>query len=363
MDLLTLIRKPVKKITAIQWGKTNYDNSYIILKWGENPYSPSKNIITAINKSIYTTNRYPNLMTILKDRLKKYTGCNDTQICLTNGSDKAFRLIAEVFIDKNNEAITFTPSYPVFDKSTNMMGGKVIKVPLDKNFKIPTIKLLNKYVSKNTKIIYVCNPNNPTGNFIATNQEIEQLLKLNLIIVVDEAYFEFSGKTAISLLKKNENLIILRSFSKTFGLAGLRVAYTLSSPKIIDYLNRIEDSLEVFNTSTPSLAGAIASIENYQVIKKNIEKINNTKRLLVEKLNEINILTYSSFTSFIMFNLKKIGIKTKDFIKGIEQEKIILKDVSIYSGLSEYDVYMAIPRDDQLEKVVNSINKVIKNSS
>ena len=363
MDLLTLVRKPVQKISVIQWGKTNYDNSYIILKWGENPYYPPKSIINAIKRSLNAINRYPILMNKLKNKLSVYTGCNVSQICLTNGLDKAFRLIAEVFIDRDDEVIAFTPSYPVFDESINMMAGKVIKVPLDKNFKIPTIKLLNKYVTKDTKIIYICNPNNPTGNFIATNQEIEQLLKLNLIIVVDEAYFEFSGKTAISLLKKNENLIILRSFSKTFGLAGLRVAYTLSSPKIIDYLNRIEDSLEVFNTSTPSLAGAIASIENYQVIKKNIEKINNTKRLLVEKLNEINILTYPSFTSFIMFNLKKIGIKTKDFIKGIEQEKIILKDVSIYSGLSEYDVYMAIPRDDQLEKVVNSINKVIKNSS
>ncbi len=363
MDLLTFIRKPVKKMSTIQWGKANYDDSYIILKWGENPYSPSKNITSAINKSLYTTNRYPNLMTILKNQLKKYTGCNVSQICLTNGSDKVFRLIAEVFVDKNDEAMTFSPSYPVFDESINMMGGKIIKVPLDKNFKIPALKLLNKYVTNSTKIIYVCNPNNPTGNFIATNQEIELLLKLNLIVVVDEAYFEFSDKTAISLLKKYDNLIILRSFSKTFGLAGLRVAYTLSSPKIIDYLTRIEDSLEVFNTATPSLAGVIASIDNYQDIRKNIEKINNTKRVLVEKLNKMNILTYPSFTSFIMFNLKKIGIKTKDFIQGMEQEKIILKDVSIYLGLSEFDVYMAIPRDNQLEKVVSSINKVIKNLS
>lgn len=363
MVISKFVREPIKKMSTIQWGKTKYDDSYIILKWGENPYSPPKSIINTIKKSLNVINRYPILMNELKNKLSIYTDCNASQICLTNGSDKAFRLIAEVFIDTDDEVVTFTPSYPVFDESINMMGGKVIKVPLDKSFKIPSINSLKKYLNKKTKIIYICNPNNPTGNFIATNKEIEELLKLNLIVIVDEAYFEFSGKTAINLLKKCENLIILRSFSKTFGLAGLRIAYTLSSPRIIDYMIRIEDSLEVFNTSVPSLTGAISAIKNYLEIKENINKINNTKKLLVEKLIKLNILTYPSFTSFLMFNLKNLNIKTKDFIDEMTKQKIVLKNVSIYYGLSKYDVYMAIPREDQLLTVVNSISKVIKNLS
>lgn len=363
MDINSFIRKPVQKMSLIKWGDTKYDDSYIILKWGENPYSPSKKIKDAIKKSLTSINCYPNLMNELKNKLSNYSGCKKSQICITNGSDKAFRLIAEVFINPGDETITFTPSYPVFDESINMMGGKVIKVPLDNNFNVPNINVLNEYFSIKTKIIYICNPNNPTGNFIISNEKIEQLLKLNFIVIVDEAYFEFSGRTSVSLLNKYNNLIILRSFSKTFGLAGLRVAYTLSSPIIIEFLTKIEDSLEIFNTSTSSLAGAIAAIKNYQEIKQNIKKINDTKKLLIKKLSKINITIYPSFTSFLMFNLKKTSIKTVDFIKSMTMQKIVFKDVSIYSGLSEFDVYMAIPRNNQLKKVVNSISGVIKNLS
>lgn len=363
MDISKFVRKPVQEMSLIQWGKTKYDSSCIVLKWGENPYPPSNNIKNAIVKTLNSINRYPNLMNELKNKLSRYSGCNKSQICITNGADKAFRLIAEVFINPGDESITFTPSYPVFDESIKMMGGKVIKVPLDKNFNVQNLNILKKYFSNKTKIIYICNPNNPTGNFIVTNQEIEKLLKLNLIVIIDEAYFEFSGKTAVGLLRKYNNLIILRSFSKTFGLAGLRVAYMLSSPKIIDFVARIEDSLEIFNISTPSLAGALLAIKNYQEIKENIKKINNTKKLLANKLTEFDIITYPSSTSFQMFNLKNIGIKTRDFIERMAKQKIIIKDVSIYSGLSEYDAYMAIPRQDQLTKVSNSILKIINNLS
>jgi len=363
MDISKFVRKPVKEMYPIQWGETKYDSSYIVLKWGENPYPPSNRIKNDIKKLLGSINRYPYLMNELKNKLAEYAGCKRSQICITNGADKAFRLISEVFINPGDETITFTPSYPVFDESIKMMGGKVIKVPLNKKFKVSNLNVLKKYFSNKTKIIYICNPNNPTGNFIISNKKIKQLLELNLIVIVDEAYFEFSGKTAAGLLIQYDNLIILRSFSKTFGLAGLRVAYMLSSPKIIDYSARIEDSLEIFNISTPSLAGALSALKYFREIKENIKKINNSKKLLVKKLGEFNISTYPSFTSFQMFNLKNVGIKTKDFIEKLTKQKIIIKDVSIYSGLSEFDAYMAIPRQDQLSKVSDSILKIIKDLS
>lgn len=361
MNLSNFVRNPVREMSPIQWGKAEYDSSYIILKWGENPYLPSRMIRNAIGKSVSTINRYPNLMNKLKIQLCKYTQCKESQICITNGSDKAFRLIAEVFINENDEAITFSPSYPVFDESIKMMGGKVKKISLNKELKIPNLASIKRYITNKTKIIYICNPNNPTGNFMANNEEIKALLEMNLIVVVDEAYFEFSNITALVLLKKYSNLIILRSFSKTFGLAGLRVSYLLSSQEIVSYLISIEDSLEVFNTSVPSLAGAISALENFKEIKKNIKKINNTKKLLCKQFSQLNIYTYPSSTSFLMFSLEKTGIKTKRFIKEAAKQKLILKDVSIYSGLSEYDAYMAIPSEGQFLKVVNIVSKVINN--
>ncbi len=340
MNINVLIRPAIKNFPSISWGESQYDDSYILLKWGENPYGLP----------------YPNLMKSLKTLLANYNSCQPNQLCLTNDSDKAFRLLAEVFIDPGDEVITFTPSYPVIDSSIAMMGGRIIKLPLSKNFTIPSIPQLNK----STKLIYICNPNNPTGNFIAANQQIEALLQLPVIVIVDEAYFEFSGQTSIKLLQKYPNLIILRSFSKTFGLAGLRVGYSITSPQINDYLTRVEETLEIFNISTPSLEGAIAALNNLGTIKKNIAKINTTRKKLEKFLNTISIYPYPSFTSFMMFNLKTTNTTAQEFIRNMAKQKIILKDVSIYSGLSPYDAYIAIPNQDQLKQVTTAIANSIR---
>ncbi len=359
MKIKKLARKAIREMSEIKWGSTEFSNDTIILKWGENPYSPADNILDDMKDSLSNVNRYPNLRNKLISVLANYNNVKTNQISLTNGSDKAFRLIAEIFISKADEAITFYPSYPVFDGSILMMEGKLVKLALDKEFKIPDIEIIKKNISSKTKLIYLCNPNNPTGNFIATNKQIEQILKLGKIVIVDEAYFEFSKKTCVELLKNYPNLIILRSFSKTFGLAGLRVGYCLTSKEIIKLLDKIEISLEVFNTSTPSLAGAISSIKNFSLVEQNIQKINDTRNILLNELKKQDIYVYPSFTSFILFNLKAINIKTKKFIDKMKEQKVILKDVSIYKGLSEYDVYMAIPKEEQLEKILSAIKNSI----
>lgn len=341
MNISQLVRPAIKTFPPISWGESQYDDSYIVLKWGENPYGLP----------------YPSLMTALKLRLAKYTGCNINQICLTNGSDKAFRLLAEVFIESGDKAITFTPSYPVIDSSVAMMGGKIIKIPLSKNFTIPPLSQIKECINSKTKLIYICNPNNPTGNFMATNPQIEALLQLPIIAVVDEAYFEFSNRSSFNLLKQYNNLIILRSFSKTFGLAGLRVGYSISSPKVNNYLLCVEESIEIFNISTPSLTGTISALDNLASLKKNIAKINSTREKLAISLKKLAIIPYPSFASFMMFNLKNTGTTAKKFVSRMQTQKIILKDVSIYSGLTKYDVYMAIPAESQLTKVITAIKK------
>lgn len=359
MNIQNKARKTIRKLPPISWGETQYDEKYINLKWGESPYSPNKNIISDITKTLKRVNRYPTLMSELKDRLAKYNKIDTNQICLVNGLDKAFRLISETFINSQDTAITFTPSYPVFDSSIKILDGKVVQIPLDKDFRTPKVQKIKKYIKDNTKLIYICNPNNPTGNFTIDRSQLEKILKLNLIVVLDEAYFEFSGKSYQDLLEKFRNLIILRSFSKTFGLAGLRVGYILSSAEITDYLRRIEESLEIFNIPTPSLAGAISALENLNTVKENIKKINQSREKLTSSLTKLGLKVYPSQTSFIMFNLKRKGIKAKEFIKNMEKEQVILKDISIYKGLSEYDAYMAVPRKDQIFKITSSIKKII----
>ncbi|MDD3647810.1 MAG: aminotransferase class I/II-fold pyridoxal phosphate-dependent enzyme, partial [Candidatus Dojkabacteria bacterium] len=222
------LRKTVLSFPEIDWKVNKYNNSYLVLKWGENQYKPNSKVLSSISNKLSSINKYPSLLDTLKEKVCNYSGIVPSK-CLICGADRAFRIISETFIDKNDELIIFQPTFPIFEKCVQLMGGRVKRLALNRKFQLPPVQVISKSLTSKTKIIYICNPNNPTGNFVATNKRIEQILELGVVVVVDEVYSEFSNQTCINLLKKYNNLIIIRSFSKTFGLAGLRVGYILSS--------------------------------------------------------------------------------------------------------------------------------------
>jgi histidinol-phosphate aminotransferase len=359
--LSSLIRQPVQALSPISWGQSEFDASALILKWGENPYSPPSQIVRSVQDSLNALNRYPTLMSKLKSQLAEYTGVDSTQITLVNGLDKAFRLLAEVCINPGDEVITFAPSYPVIDSVVEIMGGKMKVLPLQFNFCIPKLEEIAIAVTPGTKAIYICNPNNPTGKLMATNDQLEALLQLGPLVIVDEAYFEFAQATAANLLAKYQNLIIMRSFSKTFGLAGLRVGYLLSSSELAGTLAKVEETIEIFNISTPSLAGASAALEyisEYQLIWKRIAE---TRTKLQNFLESYGLSPTPSLCSFILFNTQELGVTSKEFLEKMREKNIILKDCSLYQGLSPYAVYSAIPKQEDLPKLETAIINIINN--
>jgi histidinol-phosphate aminotransferase len=361
MNVNSLVRKPIIQMDRIQWGETKYDESFLILKWGENPFPTSPKVIKAISNSLSNLNSYPslNIKELLRDKLGIYAGVKAENVLLTNGSDKAFRLISETFVDVDDEAIVFNPTFPVFSSSIKMMGGKIVPIPLNSNYEISSFEDIQTSISKRTKIIYICNPNNPTGNYTTSIEIIEKILELGLIVIVDEAYFEFGGISTVKLLEEYNNLIILRSFSKTFGLAGLRVAYLLASSEIINMLSRIEDSIETFNITTPSLVGALSILKNMDEALYSIKRLNEMRKQYSNKLQKLNLKVINSSTTFVLFSLENQKISASDFMKEMAFNKIILKDLSIYDGLSKFDVYSAIPAPKDLERVLDAINNSI----
>ncbi|MDD3647498.1 MAG: aminotransferase class I/II-fold pyridoxal phosphate-dependent enzyme, partial [Candidatus Dojkabacteria bacterium] len=189
-------------------------------------------------------------------------------------------------------------------------------------------------------------------------------LELGVVVVVDEVYSEFSNQTCINLLKKYNNLIIIGSFSKTFGLAGLRVGYILSSGEIISFLSRVELSIAPFDVPTLSLVGAIAAIENAQESLTNIEKINKSRIKIQNSLRKLGLKVYPSKTSFLLFSTQRYGIESKVFVERLEKEfKIVLKDASIYAGLSKYDSYIAIPKEKDIPRVISAVERTISRRS
>ena len=210
----------------------------IKLDANENPYGCSPKVKQAL-ATCPNLNVYPdNEQTALKKLLAGYTGLDAKYIVVGNGSNQLIDLILRLFVQPREEVISCAPAFSMFRFSADMCSGKLVEVLRDKDFAVD-VNAVKAAINKRTKIILVDNPNNPTGNLTSRN-DILEIVDTGLPVLVDEAYFEFSGETVAPLVNQRKNLMVLRSFSKWAGLAGLRVGYGIFPPKIADYLLRIE---------------------------------------------------------------------------------------------------------------------------
>ncbi|MDD5493407.1 MAG: aminotransferase class I/II-fold pyridoxal phosphate-dependent enzyme, partial [Dehalococcoidia bacterium] len=193
------------------------------LDGNENPYGCSPRVQKVLAEC-FLYNRYPDPdQREVRKALAKYTGMKPEYIVAGAGSDDLIDIILRLFIEPGNRVINCPPTFGMYPFCTEIAGGKVVKVPRKKDFSLD-IAAIKKAVDAKTRVIFIASPNNPTGNQ-AGEAEIKKLLSLELIVVVDEAYVEFSGNSLISLVPQYANLIVLRTFSKWAGLAGVRGGY------------------------------------------------------------------------------------------------------------------------------------------
>ena len=238
----------------------------------ENPLGISKKVSDAIKGSLPNINRYPDGNAFeLKMAISNKLSIKPEQISLGNGSNELLELIARVFVSESSDEVIFSEyAFVVYPLVTQALGATA-QVSSAKNYGHDLNAML-KLISSNTKLIFVANPNNPTGTLLS-NEEIYGFLNQvpnNIPVVLDQAYFEYIDKEdhAISWLQEFDNLIITRTFSKAYGLAGLRVGYSICSASISDYINRVR---EPFNVNHTAQIAAIAALADDEYLKESIK--------------------------------------------------------------------------------------------
>lgn len=230
------------------------------------------------------------------------------------GSDELIDCIMKAFLEINESVIISSPTFDMYGIFTQINRGKIIDVPLNNDYSINTDIIIKKAIEDKAKIIFICSPNNPTGN-IVTNEDIIKIANnVNSIVVVDEAYAEFSSKSIINEINSLNNVIILRTFSKAFGLAGVRVGYAISN---IDLINDINVVKAPFNLSTVSQKLALLCLKYADKYVDRIEYLKNERnRVFLELEKNKNIVVYKSGANFIYVK-SKIDIAEKVYEKGI----------------------------------------------
>ncbi|MCD6319376.1 MAG: histidinol-phosphate transaminase [Candidatus Desulfofervidaceae bacterium] len=333
--------KPIAEVQA-QYGISSPTK----LASNENPLGPSPKAIEAISKALKDIHRYPDSHCLsLRRKLATYLQIEERQIVLGNGSDEIMALIGQALLLPEEEVITPYPAFSIYEKVAVMAQARLFKVPL-KELKIDLKKIREK-VSSKTKLIFLTNPHNPTGSFLEKEELVVFLKNLpsSVLVVLDEAYIDFVQPqrrfNSIALLENFPNLIILRTFSKAYGLAGLRIGYGILTPELARFLETVRYP---FNVNALAQIGATAALDDKDFLEKTQHTIWEGRQFLTAALTSLGVKVYPSEANFLLIY---VGKKAKKIYEDLLKKGIIVRPMVSYALADYLRISIGKPEENQ----------------
>jgi histidinol-phosphate aminotransferase len=323
----------------------------------ENSLGCSKYMISKLKKNLNTAFRYPESSCFdLKNKISKKLNIQPNMILFGNGSDELIEILGRVFLNPDDEIITSKHSFVRYKMSADLMCAKTLEVPMTQSLVCDTAGIL-KSITDKTKIIFIGNPNNPTGTYISDKlfSDFIKNVPANVLVVMDEAYYEFVAEKdypdTLKYLETYPNLIILRTFSKLYSLAGLRVGYMISSPEVIECVDRIRPP---FNVNILAQAAANYVLDDKKHVSATLQMIDKGKKYLYSEFEKLNIPYIKTSANFILFKTKYTG---KQLFQELLKLGIIIRPVDEYE-LKEY-ARVTIGTMEENKAFINAIKKLI----
>lgn len=364
MQFINIANEGVKTLAPYQAGKPIEElerelgiSNIVKLASNENPFGFPESAKQAILKQLNDLTRYPDANGFeLKATIAKKFGVQPNQITLGNGSNDLLELFAHTFASEKDEIIYSQYAFIVYPLVTKAINAVAREIPA-KDWG-HDLAAFEQAINDKTKLIYIANPNNPTGNFLS-QQEVEHFLAkvpVNVIVVLDEAYTEFTDPAerldSFALVQKYPNLIVSRSLSKAYGLAGLRIGYAVSHPEIADLLNRVR---QPFNCNSLALAAAIAVAQDDDFIAKVAEN-NRNEMKRYEAFFKANQLEYiPSKGNFITVDLKQ---PAQPIYQALLNEGVIVRPIAGYGMPNHLRVSIGLPEEN--DRFFDALSKVLQ---
>ena len=271
----------------------------IRLNGNENPYGPSPKVNEALGSFQFYNHYTDPEQRKLRSVLSKYLGAPEERIVAGNGSDELIDLLLRMFLGPGENIIIPSPTFGMYSFTADICGGEAVSVPSDENFEIDVEAMVVAMTDK-TKAVFLASPNNPSGN-IASSSQIRALLETGRLIVVDETYYEFCGQTVLPLMEEYPNLVILRTFSKWAGLAGLRIGLGVMQEELAQTMISMKPP---YNVNTAAEVALTASLEDTSVLLDRVKAIVAERERMMGLLQKIpGIKAWPSQANFILFSL------------------------------------------------------------
>lgn len=318
----------------------------IKLASNENPLGPAPSAIQAINQAMKQLHVYPDgNATLLKKALSNHLGVSTSHLIVGNGSDEILKLIGEAYLCPGDEVVIADKTFSEYEFVARLMGADIRYVPL-KNYRHDLSAMLDA-VTERTKIVFVCNPNNPTGTIVGQDELVRFLAKIpaNILVIVDEAYYEYvqaqEYPQTIGLLEQYPNIIITRTFSKVYALAALRVGYAIANPDIISNMHRVK---EPFNVNSLGQVAACASLTDHDHVHKSVALNETGKSYLYREFEKLGLEYVETETNFILVDVKE---DAKALFERLLHKGIIIRSAHVFDLPTFIRVTIGTPHENQ----------------
>jgi len=291
-----------RKLSPYVPGEQPKDQAYIKLNTNENPYPPSPKVLRAIQEAAGDALRlYPDPeSTVLREKIAARYGLGKEEVFVGNGSDEVLALAFQAFFDQTQPVLFADITYSFYKVYIQLHELKAEIIPLRDDFQLD----VEAYVSKTNGGIVIANPNAPTGIEVPL-ADIERIVQQNpdSVVLVDEAYVDFGGHSAVSLIRRYPNVLVVQTLSKSRSLAGLRVGFALGQAELIEGLNRVKNSFNSYPIDRLAQAGAIAAIEDEAYFQETTEKVIRTRQWVTDELRQMGFEVLPSQTNFVFARL------------------------------------------------------------
>lgn len=363
------VKKVVKKLDPYVPGRSImeiarkyglYPDEIIKLGSNENPWGPSPQAVKAIKADLEFINQYPESdLKDLTEAVASYSGVSPSQVILGgDGADEILDVLGKALIDPGDEFIVHIPSYMYYEFTLKIYGGVPVYARWDVSNNTLDVDSVIEAISPRTRIIFLCTPNNPTAGLINKKDIRTVLENTDALVVVDEAYFEFSGVNNVDLLGEYDNLFILRTFSKVMGLAGMRIGYGLGNSKFIEYLHRAKPA---FSVTRLSQIAATATLADKEYIERSTQLSIESREYLYQKLSGIPDLdVLQSKANYLLVDIRRTGMKSGILTEKLMEKGIIVRDCYSFRGLDDYWIRVSVGTLEEDKRFIEILKQIIR---
>jgi histidinol-phosphate aminotransferase len=322
----------------------------------ESPFSPSPRVLAAIVEAATRGNFYPGGARELRHKLGAREGRDDASVLLGAGSTELIDVAIRTFVGPGEEVLLSVPTFSMYEARTRVVGGIPVLAPMTEDLE-HDVPALIRAITERTKVIFLCTPNNPTGNRIAES-DLRRILRLGLPTVIDEAYYELgSGRSLSHLLDEFANLILLRTFSKAWGLAGLRLGYALAHPAVIRLLHRVKVP---WNLPSLTIAAASAALDEAEAFSARVAELKAARDELTTRIGRIRgVIAVPSEGNFVLVDMSPTGVGADDVVAAMLAEGVLIRSLSVHHATKRY-VRITVGTAEQNERCAEALARVLQ---